>query len=99
MQNVVWFISFKLADGASVGDFLAASKKVHDEVLSKQKGFISWNVLAHEDTWTDLVTWETMEDAVNGETAGQNNPVSHEFYAFLDPSSIESKVYTVEAKH
>jgi len=99
MSNAVWFISFKLVEGASVVDFLDASKKVHDEVLSKQKGFISWKVLADEDTWVDLVTWETVEDAVNGETAGGDNPIAHAFYAFIDPNSLTSKVYSVERNY
>jgi len=38
MSNAVWFISYKLIDGASVSDFLIASEETHNEVLSKKKG-------------------------------------------------------------
>ncbi|MCL2600882.1 MAG: hypothetical protein FWD88_06850 [Treponema sp.] len=99
MPNAVWLISYKLVEGASVPDFLLASKKANDEVLSKQKGFVSWKVLADGDTWADLVTWETMEDAVNGETAGETNPAAQEFYSFIDPNSLRSQVFSVEKSH
>ncbi len=35
MSNAVWFISYKLKEGTSVPDYLAASPKVHDEIRSK----------------------------------------------------------------
>lgn len=50
MSNAIWFISFKLKKGVSVDDFLLASEKCHNEVLSKQKGFISWEVLRDGET-------------------------------------------------
>ena len=99
MSKAVWFISYKLKKGASEEDFLLASKKCHDEVLSKQKGFISWDVLRDGDTWVDLVTWETAEDAKNGETAGAANPAAHEFYAFINMNSCKTKLYAVEKSH
>ncbi len=97
MSNVVWFISYKLVEGASVPDFLLASEKVHNEILSKQKGFISWKVLADGDTWVDLVTWETMEDAKNGETAGEANPIAQKFYSFIE--SCEHQHFSVEKSY
>ena len=99
MSNAVWFISFKLKKGVSVEDFLRASKRCHDEVLSKQKGFISWEVLRDGDTWVDIVKWETVEDAKNGETAGQSNPAAHEFYACLNMNSCKMQLFTVEKTH
>ena len=99
MSNAVWFISYKLVEGASVSDFLIASEKVNNEVLSKQKGFISWKVLVDGDTWVDLVTWETMDDAKAGETAGGANPVAHEFYSFIDFSSLKSQSFLVEKSY
>jgi hypothetical protein len=97
MPNAVWFISYKLKKGASVSDFLLASKKCNDEVLSKKKGFISWEVLQSDDTWVDLVKWETMEDAVNAEKDdGEKHPVATEFYSFINFNSIKMKAYTIK---
>ena len=100
MQNAIWFISYKLVEDASTADFLAASKKCHDEVLSKHKGFISWQVLAEGDTWVDLVTWETAEDAKNAESGGDaTNPAAQQFYSFIDFGSLKSIIYTVERNY
>jgi len=100
MSNVVWSISYKLVEGASVEDFLLASEKTHDEVLSKQKGFISWKVLADGDTWLDLVTWETMEDALNAENSDSNpDPVALKFYSFIDQSSLKNQVFLLEKSY
>jgi len=96
MSNVVWFISFQLVEGANEEEFLMASKRVHDEVLSKQKGFVSWNILRDGDTWVDLVTWESEEAAKNGEKAGNENPIAHEFYSFLNCETITAKNYSIE---
>ena len=99
MPNAIWFISFNLKKGVSEEDFLRASERCHSEVLSKQPGFISWEVLRDGDTWVDLVRWETAEDAKNGETAGANNPVSHEFYSFINMPSCKVRLYSVEKAH
>ncbi len=96
MSNAVWFISYKLKNEASASDYLAASQKVHDEILSKQKGFISWKVLKDGGTWVDLVIWETPEDAKKAETAGQNNPVAQEYYSYMDFTSMTNQMYIIQ---
>jgi len=99
-KNAVWFISYKLKKDASEADFLLASEACRNEVLSKKKGFISWQVLRNGDTWVDLCTWETMEDAVNAETDdGAPNPIAQKFYSFINFNSLSHKVYSVEKSY
>jgi len=100
MSNAVWFISYKLKKGVSIPDFLCASEKCNNEVLSKKKGFISWKVLRDGDTWVDLVTWKTMEDAKNAESdSGKPDPVAQEFYSFLNFNSVKHQLFSVEKSH
>ena len=99
MSNAIWFISYMLKKDVSEEDFLLASEKCNKEVLSKQKGFISWDVLRDGDTWVDLVKWETAEDAKNGETAGANNPAAREFYSFINMRTCKLQLYSVEKSH
>ena len=100
MSNAVWFISYKLIDGASVSDFLLASENTHNEVLSKKKGFISWKVLVDGDMWVDLVTWETMEDTKNAENNDcVPDPIAQKFYSFINPSSLKSHVFSIEKSY
>lgn len=99
MPIATWFISYNLKKGASEEEFLVASKKCHDEVLSQQKGFISWDVLRDGDTWIDYVKWDTIEDAKNGETAGAGNPAAKEFYSFINMNSCKMQLYSLVKSH
>jgi len=95
--GAIWFISYKLVEGASVPDFVIAAENCNNEVISKKKGIISWDVLIDGDTWVDLVAWETMEDAKNEESDdGIPDPVAQKFYSFIDFSSLAHQVYSVE---
>lgn len=38
-------------------EFIALTQKLHDEVISKAKGFISWEHFLQKDVWTDFVLW------------------------------------------
>jgi len=96
MSNVVMFISYKLAKGASTSDFLLALEKVQSEFISKQKGYISWKVLRDGDTWADLLTWESMGDAQNAMAAGETDTANHAFFAFLDQESVKIQMFAVE---
>ena len=100
MANAVWVITFKLVDGASIPDFLLAQKGCNDEVLSKKHGFISWKALRDGDTWIDLVTWETMENAINAENNdGDVNPIAQKFYSFIDPDTLNTQCFSVERSY
>lgn len=96
MSETVWGITYQLIKGASVQDYLAASEQVNNEILSKQKGFVSWQVLASGDTWMDMVTWESGEDAKNAESAGAENPIAQKYYSLIDMESCKMTVYTVK---
>ena len=89
-------ISFKLAKGASVPDFLVASKKVYSEFISKQKGYCSWKQLTDGKSWADLLTWESIEDAQNAMEASATSAAALEFFPFLDNESVKSHIYTIE---
>ena len=100
MSNAVWFLSYQLKQGASVPEFLLASEACSKEVLSKRKGFLSWKQLLHGDTWVDLVTWETMEDAVHAEqNEGEPHPAAQTFYSFIEFSSLNMQAYSVEGSY
>ena len=100
-KNAVFFCQYKLVKDASVPDLLAASKKLNDEHISKQKGYISWKQLNDGDTWVDICTFETMEDVKNFEDNSASNPnqFALNFYSFLNMPSCKVRYYTIEVAH
>jgi len=82
-------------EGACVPEFLLAVQKIHDEMLSKKPGFVSWKVFQDGGTWADLVTWETMDDAMAAEKDEEPNAAAQAFGAFIDCSSLKRQAYSV----
>ena len=102
MPNAVFYVSYKLKRTASVPDFLEASKKLNDEYISKQKGYISWQQLYDEKkrTWADYLTFETMEDVRSFEANSANSgELSKKFFSYMNLFSFKVHYFTVEKNH
>jgi len=101
MSNVIFFNTYKLKDKASVPDFLLAVEKLIKEHISKQKGYISFKLLAEDDAWADYVMFETMDNLNAFLESSQNdkNELAENFYSFLDFKTCKSKIYSVEKSY
>lgn len=99
MPGAAILITYKLAKNTSEQDFLPASEKMHGEFMSKQKGFISWQILAEADTYTDVLIWETMEDAQNAMRAGGESTANQAFFSLFDPESIKMQFLTMKKSY
>ena len=99
MSNVILFISYKLVKGASEEEFLLASEKLNNEYMSKQKGYISWKQLKEDDTWVDMVTFETMDDAKSVEQNNNPNELALNFYSFINLPTCRVNFYTIEKSY
>ena len=99
MSNAVYFVSFKLVEGASVSGFLLAAERLNNEYMSKQKGYISWKQLVEGEMWVDLLTFETMEDAQRVSNPSGTNALAEEFYSFIDLESCEVHLFSVEKSY
>ncbi len=95
MPKAVWNFSFKLKKNVTQDDFIEATRNLHDEVISKAKGFISWQQYLQGDTWTDFVLWETEEDAHNATTVGQGKAVTDQFYACIQMNTCKALISTL----
>lgn len=100
MSKAVFYCAFQLKTGASVSDFLRASKQLGDEFISRQRGYISWQQLKDGDTWADFIMFETMEDAkqfqANSEHAGEP---AEQFFSFIQLESCKVHLFGVEASY
>jgi len=99
MPNAVYFVSFKLKKGASVQDFLLAAEKLNNEYMSKQKGYISWQQFVDGETWADMITFETMDDAKRVSNPSGTNDLAEKFYSFINLNSCKAHLFTVEKSY
>ena len=100
MAEAVFYCAYNLKKGAVVADFLQASKRLNDEYISKQKGYISWKQLTAGDIWADLITFETMQDCKDFEANSANSgDLSKDFYSFINLNSCKLHYYTVERSY
>ncbi len=100
MSHIVELVSFNLKKDVSVPDFLLVSDKFNQDFMSGQKGYISRKLLVKGDTWTDLVLWESIEDAKNAAKAIYESAVAAEYIAFIeDEESDELLYFSVERSY
>mgnify|MGYP000850974092 CR=1 FL=1 len=95
MSNIVFFNSYQLKKGVSASDFLLAVEKLNNEYISKQKGYISFQLLADGETWADSTTFETMEDAKSFSESCEPNEFAEKFYDFININSCKSQIFSV----
>ena len=98
MSKAIFYCEYKLKKNASPADFLDASKKLNDEYISKQKGYISWEQWSDGETWVDILAFETMEEVKTFEenSAANPNELAMNFYSFINMPSCKVRYYSVE---
>ena len=99
MSKVVFLNSYKLKKGVSIPDFLLAVENLNNEYISKQKGYISFEILVDGETWADITTFETMEDAKAFAYAETPNDFANKFYSFININSCRTNFYSLEKRY
>ena len=85
-------ISYQLADNISQEQLLQIAQRVVDEWMKNQPGFIKWEIHTNSDgSYTDIVYWQTKEDAKAAETEMGNIPNGAEWFGCYKEGSISSK--------
>ena len=92
MAKAAWIFSYKLKNNISEEQFMELTQNLHDEIISKVKGFISWEHFLQKDIWTDFVLWETLEDAHNATKVGQGKDVTKDFYACIQMNTCKALI-------
>ena len=88
-------ISYKLAKNISEEHLLDVASEVVRNWMSKQSGFIKWEIHKNTDeSYTDIVHWKSKDDAKKAEVDMANIPNAKDWYACYDNSSISSKHIT-----
>ena len=99
MKKTAWIFSYKLKENVKKDYFIEQTKKLHDEIISKQKGFISWEHFLDGEVWTDFVLWETEEDANNATTIGKGKETTEKFYACIQMNTCRALISQLVKKY
>lgn len=99
MSKTAWIFSYKLKKDVNEKQFLEYTQKLHDEIISKAKGFISWDQYLQGDMWTDFVLWETEKDANNATTIGKGKEVTNNFYSCIQMNTCKTLISKLIKKY
>ena len=99
MAKTAWIFSYKLKKNVSDETFIQRTQALHDQVISKANGFISWEQYLQDKTWTDFVLWETEEDAHNATTVGQGKEVTAAFYDCIQMNTCRALISSFVKKY
>lgn len=99
MAKTAWIFSYKLKKNVSEEVFIERTQKLHDDIISKAKGFISWEHYVQGNVWTDFVLWESEEDAQNATTVGKGKAVTEEFYACIQMTTCRALISKLVKKY
>ena len=84
-------ISYKLAEGVAEEHLFKIAREIVQSWMSSQPGFISWEINKNSDGgYTDIVCWESKNDAKKAEAEMVNIPNANGWYACYEKDSISS---------
>jgi hypothetical protein len=88
-------IIYTLADGVTEEHLLRVASEITKSWMSKQEGFISWEIHSNNNgNYTDIVIWRDKDAARAAEAKMMNVPNSSAWFACYDKSTIKSKNLT-----
>lgn len=88
-------ISYKLAENVTEEHLLNVAGKIIKSWMSKQPGFIKWEIHKNSNGgYTDIVYWESKDDAKKSEADMVNIPNANDWFACYEEGSISSKNLT-----
>jgi hypothetical protein len=85
-------ITYKLADEVTEEHLLSVAEQIVENWMIKQHGFTKWEI--HKNNtggYTDIVYWNSKEDAKKAEKEMMNIPNANDWYECYKTDSIESK--------
>ncbi|WP_241655689.1 antibiotic biosynthesis monooxygenase family protein [Enterococcus casseliflavus] len=86
MAQVAFHNSYKLKKGVSTAEFVRVVEQLNREYISKQRGYLSFELLVDGETWADITKFETKEDAETFARCGTPNAFAQKFYSFIHQS-------------
>jgi hypothetical protein len=92
-MSVVETTTFRLVDGTDEDQFLASDRRVQNELVPNQPGFMRRTTAHRGGEWLVVTLWYSEQNAVDGATVAQGHPVQMEFESHIAPGSITTHRY------
>ena len=99
MPNAVEFSAFKLKKGVAVSDFLCIADEFNEGFLSKQKGYVSRQLLVEGEKWADYVLWESVEDIHNAFKVAEKDEVAYKYLSCINLNSCTTNLFSIEKSY
>jgi hypothetical protein len=91
---VIEIMRFRLLPGADEGAFLAADRRVQEEFAYQQPGMLRRTTARGDDgSWIVVDVWRSAEDADACDARWEQDPVTQQFMALIDRSSVGTERY------
>ena len=91
-------ITYELAENITEDQLLAVASRIIEEWMRELDGFQKWEIHKMKDgTYTDIVYWETMEDAKSAEAEMMKIPNAAEWYGCYKQGTIKGSGATLLA--
>lgn len=85
-------ITYELADTVTEENLLTVAKQIIDSWMKNQSGFIKWEIHKNSDeSYTDIVYWESQADAKNAEKTMGNIPNANDWFSCYKEGTITSQ--------
>ncbi len=92
-------ISYELGENVTEEHLINVAKRVQDEWMKNQAGFIKWEIHTNSDgSYSDIVSWKSKEDAKTAENDMVNIPNAAEWYGCYKEGTITSTNLTIVAE-
>ncbi len=99
MTDTVETVTFKLANGVTKDEFIAANVAM-TQWTARQKGFQYRSLSQFEDgSWMDIVYWASKADADAADAKFKAEMMSSDFCVMIDPNSVAMKHSSIQSQN
>ena len=97
MPHILEMPSFNLKKGISEADFLLAHEKFNREFMSKQRGYVSHQLIKDGEKWFDIAVWDSIESKEKAFVDIYKYDSIEEYMSFIDQDGTDDDIplYTV----
>ena len=96
-SSVVEITSFRIKNNVEKEKFIEVAKKMEEEFLKNQNGYISRTLSVDEnEQWIDIVFWRSKKDHLNALSESEKSQYALPFINAIDFETVEMKLNQIK---